>query len=320
MNFQLPNQNYKKAEGTDFYLELKEILEDNTKRKEGYFLSETYRGENPYYSWGALRDHKGYFPLGYTNETLYRYYIDMDGEKHPSCTLDGIGIRPATSYSKLKEELEILEEKKIGSQSIVVAGEWIQDRVASDTEWELKELSKSHMIRSTGKSYHVGTATFKEKIYNNKKYIKVKHSDSEHWFLIHPLEWNIDKLTDTAISRKILFPARYLQSDNFVSEQAHLDFLNHVFSKEITLNPNDYWSYDPNFNIQYANTDMRQQVFLEEKRIRKRMKQMENLLNSGKPISQSDREELIDLLVELQSTYCINYEQALKKVEQKRKK
>lgn len=236
---------------TDFSILLGGLAEDEGYR---YYTSEG----------NLLKDRTGWW---WTKTSVYDYVyvVCNDGNSDDyDAGARQVGARPALSYSSISEismnvvsgEKEILE---------VEYGEYPQDIVSEEFSKKLEDLYTTNKLNKTGKSYTTDSVKWNsfdvlfqerkhiEYEYDGEKYIRfVADSNSwgavlsdgrkveegkPYWLKVEPIKWMIDKKTNIALSKKIIFAGVQFNNEEYYTVDFEntiiYRFLNEIFAKEI---------------------------------------------------------------------------------------
>jgi len=202
---------------------------------------------------------------------------------------ENCGGRPAIKYSQIKD-LATNVIKNSNNVIEVEYGEYPQTIASEEVASELELLYKTKLLLKTGKKYtsdnwrysgHLSrydcfpTDYYREYKYAGKKYIrlvykkdyydnehilsngkKIQHKQKTYWIEVKPIKWLVDKKSDIAITKKIIFAGEYFDStynnsyanETYFEETAVKKFMNKDFAKNIIS------SYPPlNSNINNKN-------------------------------------------------------------------
>ena len=184
------------------------------------------------------------------------HWIDVNGR-------DG-GARPALPYSLISQ---ISTNGVSGAKGIleVEYGEYPQTVVSEDFSRTLERAYSNRTINQTNKKYTTDSVSYEdidtpfkarthiEYEYNGKKYIRfVADSNCEgeilsdgrkvkegkpYWVEVEPIKWMIDKKTNIALSKKLIFSGvQFNNKRNYQGNFENTDiyrFLNDIFAKDI---------------------------------------------------------------------------------------
>lgn len=187
----------------------------------------------------------------------------------------GVGIRPATSYTSNKEEFK--NAVAVKGTNEVGYGELPQTVLSANDSIELEMAFNSFELIETGRTYTVDSAEFTsndnftprqlvEYEYKDGHYVRVVADDATmygyklsdgrevkkgqyYWLRVEPIIWMVDKKNDVVLSKKIILAGIPFNDDNGpdlnyfakFSDTTVGKFLNETFAREIVA-PRTYQS------------------------------------------------------------------------------
>lgn len=187
----------------------------------------------------------------------------------------GVGIRPATSYSF--NEVEFKDAIAIKGIKEIAYGELPQTVMGLDDSLELETAFNAFELIETGRTYTVDSADFTSEAdftprqlveyeYKDGHYVRVVADDATmygyklsdgreikkgqpYWVKVEPIVWMVDKKHDIVLSKKIILAGIPFNDDNGpdlnyftkFSDTIVGKFLNETFVKEIVA-PRTYQS------------------------------------------------------------------------------
>ena len=201
-----------------------------------------------------------------SNKNNKPYCVDIRGEEGVGSTdMYRCGARPYTLYSSIKDICSNANKLSNGVLEVEY-GEYPQTIASKEQSEALEYDYILGNLFKTGKSYTIDltqsfnndrfpSPAFDEYEYNGKKYIRIEFSsecylyseelsdgrclkkDEIYWVEVEPIKWIIDKKTDIALSKKIIFSGiEYDKNYNyygFFRNTTIKKFMNEYFSKDI---------------------------------------------------------------------------------------
>ena len=226
----------------------------------GYVSGDYYTSEG-----NSRKDRTGWWWTKSSDENNDACVVDIDGNRswYKVFNRNG-GARPALSYSSISQVSSNGVRERNGILEVEY-GEYPQTIVSEDFARTLERAYSNRTINQTGKKYTTDSVSYQdyytpfrarthiEYEYNGRKYIRFVgdtncsgnvlsdgrtiQDGSPYWIEVKPIKWLVDKKTNIALSKKLIFSG--LQFDRKNDYKGDFDktdikqFMDKYFSKDI---------------------------------------------------------------------------------------